>query len=194
MFSRNLSSADRKSITKAGTQKTPKGHFITKGDIHYEKNLSYSYHNIQPFFRLTPGFIGISGNLVIEAAAHPGRTDANGGHRDNKNKSGLGSYHYHCGSHPAHLHPNGVCLMEAVLPLVSPDLQVVLPPKISLLPKPRPHQKPQHRKFLPAGSMTTMAGGIVLPKILITPAEQLISTVPPIYLTVMDICLPAGSS
>ena len=32
---------------------------------------------------LTPGFTGISGNLVIEAAAHPGRTDANGGHRDN---------------------------------------------------------------------------------------------------------------
>ena len=45
----------------------------------------------------------------IEAEAHPGRTDANGGHKDNKNKSGLGSYHYHCGGHPAHLHPNGVC-------------------------------------------------------------------------------------
>ena len=85
-------------------------------------------------------------------------------------------------------------LMEAVLPLVSPDLQVVLPPKISLLPKPRPHQKPQHWKFPPAGSMTTMAGGIVLLKILIMPTEQLLSTVPPIYLTVMDICLPAGSS
>ncbi len=41
--------------------------------------------------------------------AHSGRTDANGGHRDNKNKSGLGSYHYHCGGHPAHLHTNGVC-------------------------------------------------------------------------------------
>lgn len=24
-------------------------------------------------------------------------------------KVGLGSYHYHCGGHPAHLHPNGVC-------------------------------------------------------------------------------------
>ena len=41
--------------------------------------------------------------------AHSGRTDSNGGHRDNKNKSGLGSYHYHCGEHPAHLHTNGVC-------------------------------------------------------------------------------------
>lgn len=41
--------------------------------------------------------------------AHSGRTDSNGGHRDNKNKSGLGSYHYHCGGHPAHLHTNGVC-------------------------------------------------------------------------------------
>lgn len=41
--------------------------------------------------------------------AHSGRTDASGGHRDNKNKSGLGSYHYHCGGYPAHLHPNGIC-------------------------------------------------------------------------------------
>lgn len=43
------------------------------------------------------------------AYAHSGRTDSNGGHKDNKNKSGLGSYHYHCGGYPAHLHPNGVC-------------------------------------------------------------------------------------
>lgn len=58
---------------------------------------------------LTPAFTGISGNLIIEAEAHQGRTDANGGHHDYKNKSGLGSYHYHCGGNPAHLHPNGVC-------------------------------------------------------------------------------------
>lgn len=45
--------------------------------------------------------------------AHSGRTDANGGHKDNKNKSGLGSYHYHCGGHPAHLHINGVCPYSA---------------------------------------------------------------------------------
>lgn len=43
------------------------------------------------------------------ALAHPGRTDSNGGHKDSKNKSGLGSYHYHCGGNPAHLHPGGVC-------------------------------------------------------------------------------------
>lgn len=47
--------------------------------------------------------------FAIEAEAHSGRTDANGGHHDNKNKSGLGSYHYHCGGYPAHLHTNGVC-------------------------------------------------------------------------------------
>ena len=41
--------------------------------------------------------------------AHSGRTDSSGGHRDNKNKSGLGSYHYHCGGYPAHLHTNGIC-------------------------------------------------------------------------------------
>lgn len=42
------------------------------------------------------------------ALAHSGRTDANGGHRDKKNVSGLGSYHYHHG-YGAHLHPGGVC-------------------------------------------------------------------------------------
>lgn len=47
--------------------------------------------------------------LPCTVFAHSGRTDANGGHKDNKNKSGLGSYHYHCGGHEAHLHPNGVC-------------------------------------------------------------------------------------
>ncbi|MEY8352130.1 YHYH domain-containing protein [Lachnospiraceae bacterium 54-53] len=49
---------------------------------------------------------------VIIAEAHSGRTDSQGGHHDNKNKSGLGSYHYHHG-YPAHLHPNGVCPYES---------------------------------------------------------------------------------
>ena len=44
----------------------------------------------------------------IPTFAHSGRTDSSGGHRDNKNASGLGSYHYHHG-YPAHLHPDGVC-------------------------------------------------------------------------------------
>ena len=41
--------------------------------------------------------------------AHKGRTDKNGGHKDKNNESGLGSYHFHCGGHPAHLHDGGVC-------------------------------------------------------------------------------------
>ena len=45
----------------------------------------------------------------LSAIAHSGRTDAQGGHRDNKNKSGLGYYHYHCGGNPPHLHSGGVC-------------------------------------------------------------------------------------
>lgn len=44
----------------------------------------------------------------VTAFGHRGRTDSNGGHRDNKNVSGLGSYHYHHG-YSAHLHPNGIC-------------------------------------------------------------------------------------
>lgn len=47
--------------------------------------------------------------IGINVYAHAGKTDSNEGHKDNKNKSGLGSYHYHCGGHPAHLHTNGVC-------------------------------------------------------------------------------------
>lgn len=56
-------------------------------------------------FILCLGIIVPSGML----SAHSGRTDSAGGHHDNKNASGLGAYHYHCGGHPAHLHTNGVC-------------------------------------------------------------------------------------
>ena len=43
------------------------------------------------------------------AYAHSGKTDSAGGHRDNRNVSGLGYYHYHCGGNPPHLHTGGVC-------------------------------------------------------------------------------------
>lgn len=48
-------------------------------------------------------------SISMQGLAHSGRTDASGGHKDNKNKSGLGGYHYHCGGYPAHLHSGGVC-------------------------------------------------------------------------------------
>ncbi len=48
-------------------------------------------------------------SLPLRCIGHSGRTDSNGGHRDNKNASGLGSYHYHCGGNPPHLHDGGVC-------------------------------------------------------------------------------------
>ncbi len=51
----------------------------------------------------------MTATLPLMAFAHSGRTDGSGGHKDNKNKSGLGGYHYHCGGYPAHLHTNGVC-------------------------------------------------------------------------------------
>ncbi len=55
-------------------------------------------------------------NLAPTVYAHSGRTDSSGGHKDNKNKSGLGSYHYHCGGYPAHLHSNGYCPYRDVFP------------------------------------------------------------------------------
>lgn len=50
-------------------------------------------------------------NAVV--SAHSGRTDSSGGHHDYKNKSGLGSYHYHCNGNPPHLHKNGNCPYSA---------------------------------------------------------------------------------
>lgn len=54
--------------------------------------------------------------MITVCFAHSGRTDSNGGHKDNKNKSGLGSYHYHCGGYPAHLHIRGYCPYKDVFP------------------------------------------------------------------------------
>lgn len=46
---------------------------------------------------------------TVPAFAHPGRLDGNGGHKDIKNVSGLGPYHYHCGDFTAHLHTVSTC-------------------------------------------------------------------------------------
>lgn len=62
-----------------------------------------------PLFRRLLALLLLLALLPAAALAHSGRTDSRGGHRDNKNKSGLGSYHFHCGGFPAHLHPGGVC-------------------------------------------------------------------------------------
>jgi len=59
------------------------------------------------FSNLTVCLLTLS--LSLSAFAHSGRTDGSGGHKDNKNKSGLGPYHYHCGGYPPHLHSGGVC-------------------------------------------------------------------------------------
>ena len=47
--------------------------------------------------------------MPVLAFAHPGKTDSRGGHKDNKNASGLGAYHFHCDGYPAHLHEGGIC-------------------------------------------------------------------------------------
>lgn len=49
-------------------------------------------------------------SFCVSVSAHPGGVDQSGGHKDKKNVSGLGSYHYHCDGHPEHLHgPSGLC-------------------------------------------------------------------------------------
>lgn len=59
--------------------------------------------------------------LPVSLFAHSGRIDSRGGHKDNKNKSGLGAYHYHCGEYPAHLHSNGVCPYSSATTTISPN-------------------------------------------------------------------------
>lgn len=51
-----------------------------------------------------PGDIG-----VLVAEAHSGVQTGTAATGTIKTRAGLGSYHYHCGGHPAHLHENGVC-------------------------------------------------------------------------------------
>lgn len=60
--------------------------------------------------------VGLLLSLSTGAFAHSGRTDASGGHRDNKNVSGLGYYHYHCGGYPPHLHVQGYCPYRDTFP------------------------------------------------------------------------------
>lgn len=68
--------------------------------------------------------------LCTTAFSHSGRTDSSGGHKDNKNKSGLGPYHYHCGGYPAHLHDGGC-------PYSTPE------PEPKAQPKPVEQAKPE---------------------------------------------------
>ncbi len=74
--------------------------------------------------------------LTPFALAHGGRTDSNEGHKDNKNASGLGSYHYHCGGNPAHLHENGVCPYDDAEPEPEPTPKPIKTPKPTATPKP----------------------------------------------------------
>lgn len=79
------------------------------------EDLCNKYKNARLIKRIIPSIILCVAVLVvcaiyiINAFAHSGRTDSSGGHNDNSNKSGLGSYHYHCGGYPPHLHTNGTC-------------------------------------------------------------------------------------
>jgi len=76
--------------------------------------------------------------LTTAAVAHSGRTDSSGGHRDNKNASGLGGYHYHHG-YSAHLHPGGVCPYDAPAPASQADTPAYTPPA----PKAQPSKSSQ---------------------------------------------------
>ncbi|GAU78573.1 YHYH domain-containing protein [Fusibacter sp. 3D3] len=73
------------------------------------------WFKVNKIFVLTLCFIL---TFTVISDAHSGRTDGNGGHKDNQNKSGLGYYHYHHGYGP-HLHPDGVCPYAVTKPSVN---------------------------------------------------------------------------
>lgn len=73
--------------------------------------------------------------MPFAALSHSGRTDGRGGHKDNKNKSGLGSYHYHCGGHSPHLHENGACPYSKTQTTKSKETKQPSP-KPTLIPAP----------------------------------------------------------
>ena len=76
--------------------------------------------------------------LVMPAVAHAhsGRTDSHGGHRDRRNVSGLGPYHFHHGEAP-HLHPGWVCPYDSPPPQ-KPDPNPYPFPRRKPDPKPSP--------------------------------------------------------
>ena len=73
-------------------------------------------------------------SFVVNIYGHSGRTDSSGGHRDNQNKSGLGSYHYHCGGYPAHLHTNGVCpyTSSSNIQTIKEEKEIITPTSIEI--------------------------------------------------------------
>ena len=80
---------------------------------------------------------------VTPSYAHSGRTDSRDGHKDNRNVSGLGSYHFHHG-YSAHLHPNGVCPYSAGTDR-SPQ-QSTPPPAAPVPDAPKASEAPKHKK------------------------------------------------
>jgi len=80
---------------------------------------------------------------VLTAYAHSGRTDSNGGHKDNNNVSGLGSYHYHCGGNPPHLHTGGVCPYSSTQPSTQSPTKPPEPPPSTQSPPPPPPPPPK---------------------------------------------------
>ena len=85
---------------------------------HEKKTIRLTGFALAMMLSLSPIVPAGSNPFVFTAEAHSGRTDSSRGHQDNKNKSGLGGYHYHCGGYPAHLHTNGVCPYKNGTPAV----------------------------------------------------------------------------
>ena len=81
-------------------------------------------------------------SIGVTAHSHPGRTDARGGHRDNRNASGLGSYHFHCGGNPPHLHAGGTCPFVGTSPAVIATPAAAATPIPTSTPTPTPAPMP----------------------------------------------------
>jgi hypothetical protein len=66
--------------------------------------------------------------INLDAVAHSGRTDSQGGHNDHIN----GEYHFHHGESP-HQHPNGVCPYEEDGGSSSPIAELIIEFSIAVI-------------------------------------------------------------
>lgn len=97
--------------------------------------------------------------LPASLFAHGGRTDGAGGHRDNKNKSGLGYYHYHCGGNPPHLHSNGCPYRSSSSSVSTSNSSYSKPSSSYSAPKPaKPTYKSTTAKFNVEGTYVEISG------------------------------------
>ncbi len=85
-------------------------------------------NNLNIRFNCHLAIFAIALMMNLNAAAHSGRTDSQGGHNDHIN----GGYHFHHGESP-HQHPNGICPFEEDRGSSSPMAELIIEFSIAVI-------------------------------------------------------------